>query len=117
MLATLLAATDVPNLDLGALGIWGAVISLLAWFARSALNTVDKRLGEIVEKINASSNAHSAALTTVCNSFDAAIKQANARNERLSDQLLELARSARNSGQSAQTVPHPADEHRREGQH
>ena len=91
MLATLLAsAQDALPLDYSTLGVYGAMIGVVSWFAKTALSTMDRRLGEIVERIGALSKDHSATVDRVCQSFDAANKLANERSEKLADRLVEV---------------------------
>lgn len=110
MLAVLQSAVDVsqnPTLDLSSVGVYGVVLSLLLWFLRSTLTTIDKRLGEIVDKIGVMATNHQATVDRVCQSFDAAIKSSNERNDNLSDKLLDLARGRSDPGQPAEPVPRP----------
>jgi len=79
-------------LDYSTLGIYGAMIGVVSWFSKSALTTMDRRLGEIVERIGALAKDHSTTVDRVCQSFDAATKAANERNEKLADRLVEVTR-------------------------
>lgn len=91
-LATLLDASPGAPLDYSTLGVYGAMIGVVSWFAKTALTTMDRRLGEIVERIGALSKDHSTTVDRVCQSFDASMKAAHERNEKLADRLVDVTR-------------------------
>ena len=74
------------------LGSTAGLAALLWWFMRGSLSTLDRRLGEIVDKLGGIAEEHRTSLDKINSSHGDEVKVLVKRNEDLTGQLLEVVR-------------------------